>query len=444
MRKFALRGLIVLLIVLVGCFFFSGTVKTLTTAKVMFISPKQGKLKEQISLTGYLTFSATEGIRIASGNNGVSFPINRIYVTKGSYVKAGDILMEVDIAGVDAAMSATETIYQDAQKELLALEREYPNLRISRTDQDWLNAYDGLLAAKDASYEAHLHLDVMAQKYGIELINGRIPDDAIQEELISAQAAADQADADVQTAQAAMNKAARSGITDEVYQYTMKRRNLENTLTQAYDSLVVLEILRESRGLIVAPHDGYILDVHVVEGESWSGTTSALTMSAADADCYLRAYVPQNSRTIAVGTQVVVTGMESAQIKTQVAATGFDSDGIPIVDVALRTSDIALLSTPYGLLNNGTRLSINYVASSSTQLIPVSAVRGHGDERYVFTAKMERNSFGQTVYIVEKAPVTVVDETSEYISVSSTDRIGQIIYMEDRAIAKGSTVIPYE
>lgn len=95
MRKFALRGLIVLLIVLVGCFFFSGTVKTLTTAKVMFISPKQGKLKEQISLTGYLTFSATEGIRIASGNNGVSFPINRIYVTKGSYVKAGDILTEL-------------------------------------------------------------------------------------------------------------------------------------------------------------------------------------------------------------------------------------------------------------------------------------------------------------------------------------------------------------
>ena len=74
----------------------------------------------------------------------------------------------------------------------------------------------------------------------------------------------------------------------------------------------------------------------------------------------------------------------------------------------------------------------------------MSAVRGHGDERYVFTAKMERNSFGQTVYIVEKAPVTVVDETSEYISVSSTDRIGQIIYMEDRAIAEGSTVIPYE
>lgn len=285
---------------------------------------------------------------------------------------------------------------------------------------------------------------ITVQVGSLELINGRIPDDANQEELISAQAAADQADADVQTAQAAMNKAARSGITDEVYQYTMKRRNLENTMTQAYDSLVVLGTLRESRGLIVAPHDGYILDVHVVEGESWSGATSALTMSAADADCYLRAYVPQNSRTITVGTQVVVTGMESAQIKTQVAATGFDSDGIPIVDVALRTSDIAVLGTPYGLLNNGTRLSINYVASSSTQLIPVSAVRGHGDERYVFTAKMERNSFGQTVYIVEKAPVTVVDETSEYISVSSTDRIGQIIYMEDRAIAEGSTVIPYE
>lgn len=444
MRKFALRGLIVLLIMLVGCFFFSGTVKTLTTAKVMFITPQQGKLKEQISLTGYLTFSETEGIRIASGNNGVSFPVNRIYVTKGSYVKTGDVLMEVDVTGVDTAMTDMEAIYQDAQKELLALEHEYPNLRIPRTDQDWLNAYDGLLAAKDASYEAHLHLDVIARKYGVGLIDGRIPDDVIHEELIKAQAAADQTDAGVQTAQAAMNKAARVGITDEVYQYTMKRRNLESTLTQTYDSLVVLASLRDSRGLLVAPHDGYMLDVHVVEGESWSGTTAALTMSAADADCYLRAYIPQNSRTIAVGTQVVVTGLESVQIETQVAATGYDSDGIPIVDVDLNPSDITVLGTPYGLLNNGIRLSINYVASSSTQLIPVSAVRGHGEERYVYTAKMERNSFGQVIHIVEKVPVTVVDETSEYVSASSKDRVGQIIYMEDRAIGEGSVVLPYE
>lgn len=46
--------------------------------------------------------------------------------------------------------------------------------------------------------------------------------------------------------------------------------------------------------------------------------------------------------------------------------------------------------------------------------------------------------------MLEKVSITVVDETSEYVSVSSKDRIGQIIYMEDRAIAEGSEVIPYE
>lgn len=444
MRKAAIKGLMGISVVLLMCFFFSGTIKTLTTAKAVFITPQQGKLKDQISLTGYLNFSETDGIRIGTDNVDISFPVNRIGVTKGSYVKAGEVLMEVDITGVDTSMSDIETIYQDTQEELLALEREYPNLRISRTDQDWLNAYDGLLAAKDASFEAHLHLDVMARKYGVTLIDGRIPDDAIQEEMIAAQATADQADTGVQTAQTNMNKAARSGIRDEVYEYTMKHRNLVNTMTQAYESLVVLGTLRESRGLIVAPHDGYILDVHVGEGESWSGTTAAFTMSAAGSDCYLRAYLPQNSRTIALGTQVFVTGMESMQVKTQVAATGYDSDGIPIVDVALNPSDIAVLGAPYGLLNNGVQLSINYVASSSMLLIPVSAVRGHGDERYVYTAKKERNSFGQEVYIVDKVSITVVDETNEYVSVSSKDRIGQIIYMEDRAIAEGSEVIPYE
>lgn len=167
MRKAAIKGLMGISVLMLMCFFFSGTINTRTTAKAVFITPQQGKLKEQISLTGYLIFSETDGICIGTDNVGISFPVNRVCVAKGSYVKAGDVLMEVDITGVDTSMSDIETIYRDTQEELLALEREYPNLRISRTDQDWLNAYNGLLAAKAASYEAHLHLDVMARKNGV-------------------------------------------------------------------------------------------------------------------------------------------------------------------------------------------------------------------------------------------------------------------------------------
>ena len=44
MKKFALRGLLILAIVVALCMFFSGTVRTLTTPKVRFAQAKNGKL----------------------------------------------------------------------------------------------------------------------------------------------------------------------------------------------------------------------------------------------------------------------------------------------------------------------------------------------------------------------------------------------------------------
>lgn len=444
MKKAALKGLIVLLVVLVLCFFFSGTVKTLTTAKAMFISPQQGKLKEQISLTGYLMFSETEDIQMTGVPEGITFPVKRIHVTRGSQVHAGDILFEVDISSINTAIAQNQTSYQNAQKELLSLERQYPNLRISRTDQEWLNAYDVLLSAKNASYEAHLALDVLAQKNDVTLEDGKLPADAINEELLAAQSDADQADAQVQQAQSAMDKADRLGISDNAYQYTMQRRALEATMTQAYRSLVVLRSLQDYSGLIAADHDGYILDIQITEGEHWNGSGAAMVMSAENAECYLRACLPQNARSIAVDTQVTVTGLESTQLKTRVLAVGYEANGDPVIDVALKTGDISTLGTAYGLLNNGIRMTINYVAPSSSILIPVSAVRGHGTERYVYSIAENRNSFGKTIYVIEKKEVTVLDESSEYVSVSSSSNVGRIVYMEDRSITERSEVIPYD
>lgn len=444
MKKFALRGFAILLITLIGCFFFSGTIKMLTTAKVMLIFPNHGKLKEQISLIGYLTFSETEGIRMASGNEGSAFPIKRIHVTKGSYVKAGDVLFEIDTSGLNTTITEYETTYQNAQKELLALERQYANLRITRTDQDWLNAYDALLAAKDASYEAHIHLDVVVQGLGVELGDEEFPEGTDGEKLTAAQEAADLADTNVVKAQTAMNKAARFEISEDAYQYTMRRRELETKMNQAYDSLVAQRSLQACQGVITADHDGYILDVKISEEEVWDGSSAAVIMSAQNATCFLRARLPENTRSLTVDTQVMLAGLDSVQLKTRISAVGYNANGEPIIDASLKASDIATLGTAYGLLNNGIRMTINYVAPSSSLLIPVSAVRGNGADRYVFAVTENRNSFGQAIYVIEKKEVTILDETSEYVSVSSASDVGCIAYMEDRSISEGSEVIPYE
>lgn len=444
MKKTAFKGLIVLFVVLLLCFFFSGTVKTLTTAKAMFISPQQGKVKEQISLTGYLMFSETENVQMTGVPEGITFPVKRFNVTKGSHVYAGDILFEVDISSINIAIAQNQTTYQNAQKELLALERQYANLRLSRTDQDWLNAYDGLLLAQTDSYEAHQTLDVLAQKGGVVLVDGRLPADVTDEAMLAAQSKADQADTTLERAKSTMDKAARAGIAEAAYQYTMQRRDLEAEINQAYQTLVALRSLQKDGGLVTADHDGYVLDILIAEGETWNGSTPVLTMSAENAECFLRADLPENTRSITVDTQVTLTGLDSAQLKTRVSSVGYDANGEPIIDASIKVSDITTLGTAYGLLNNGIRMTINYVAPSSSILIPVSAVRGHGTERYVYSIAENRNSFGQTIYVIEKKEVTVLDETSEYVSVSSASNVGRIAYMEDRSISEGSEVIPYD
>ena len=194
MKRKALKGLLIVLLVLILCYFFSGTIKTLTTAKVQLAAVQRGKLRDQITLTGYLAFSHTEGIAIDNPPSGIS-----LTVTIGSFVAAGDLLFETKISGIADSIREQEKIYQEAEKSLLALERQYANLRITRTDQAWIDAYDALFTAKQNSHDAHVALEVAAKKQGIALWDGRIPDGTEDAALLSAQSAADKAGRDGQS-----------------------------------------------------------------------------------------------------------------------------------------------------------------------------------------------------------------------------------------------------
>lgn len=63
----AIKGLVALAAVVALCMFFSGTIKTISTAKVRLVTAKQGKLEEEIKLSGNLTFTQTEEVKLALG-----------------------------------------------------------------------------------------------------------------------------------------------------------------------------------------------------------------------------------------------------------------------------------------------------------------------------------------------------------------------------------------
>ena len=148
MKKFAIKGLVALAAVVALSMFFSGTIKTISTAKVKLVTAKQGKLEEEIKLSGQLTFPEKEDVKLELSSD-QSVTIKRVRVAKGRRISAGDVLFEAEVSGYDKEMESLRGDYDDAQKKLLELERKNGDLRLKRTVEIWIEAYDALGKSKD-------------------------------------------------------------------------------------------------------------------------------------------------------------------------------------------------------------------------------------------------------------------------------------------------------
>ena len=104
LRKFAMRGLIALAVVVALCMFFSGTIKTITTAKVRLTQATSGRLEEEVDLNGKLTFPQVERVGYAL-EDGQTLTITRVNVRAGYEVKAGDVVVEARVAGYEEALA---------------------------------------------------------------------------------------------------------------------------------------------------------------------------------------------------------------------------------------------------------------------------------------------------------------------------------------------------
>lgn len=427
MKAKALKGFAALMVLLVVCFFFSGTVRTLTTAKVMLTYPQQGRLKETLNLTGTLRFSATEDVTV-SLPEGVALTITQVNVAPGMAVSAGDVLFETVFTGVDALIAAEEAAYANAQEELLTLERQNSQLRMQRTDESWLAAYDALVDAYNAQHDAEVALQVAAK---------------LQIGTADAQSAYDEAAQAVASAEKTMEKLNRTGIAEDVYAYTMGKRDIQARMDEATANIVSLRTLEQSTRQITAPHDGYVVAVNLSAWQSWDGQ-AALTLSADGAEMLLRADTSDLNRSISEGANVTVSGRFGTSVKTTVTKTGYDSHGEPYAEVGLSAREAITLDTIAHLMSQGASTQITYTAAQTSYLLPAAALRGSEGNYSVYTVTKSQNAFGQTVLTVAEQKVTLLDEGGSMVSIDGMYDNVQVAYMEDRAISPGSEVMAYE
>lgn len=440
LKKFAVRGLIILAVVVALCMFLSGTIRTITTPKVRLTAAKNGKLEEQYPVTARLAYTGTVKI-MPTVPSGQSVTVTKVNVREGYTVKEGDVLFTAQVADYETNMTQYQEAYNKASADLLDLEKKSSGIRIRKTDQAYADAYYGLRDAQEENLTAKIDLNTLLNAQKLTLPDEGYPDGA-DEALTAAIDRFRASETALSEAQTAFQKASRYSVSDDVWNYIEQTRTLQETMTENQDKMEELSQLNYTIAQVTAPHDGYVVSVNVKAGDAYDSTSAAIELSAEDQSPVLRADVSSVKRTITKGAAATVD-VGDQQIDGKVASVEVGEDGAKYAVINLTKEMIKAAGSVYSLTGKDVSVTLTYRAKESTTLLPLSAVHGSDQDRYVYVVNRQSSTFGADKMTVQKMSVTVLAEVKGVVSIQEDLSYSTIAYMEDRALNDGDTVMEY-
>lgn len=433
MRKIAVWGMAWLAVMICISMFFAGTIKTMTTAKVQLVAAKEGRIEERIRLEGKLIFPETSEVTVSGLGDDIALSTKVVYVGEGRWVEAGEPLFSADVVGYPKLQDGYQEEYNAAQSDSFEIDRKLGSMRMTRMEEMWLEAHDALVAADQEVLKAQTDLQVYDNLHA----NG-------EERQVLENAVTD-AWSKKRAAQDAFDKINRMGINQELMQLVLDSREAQQRRLEAGAKITALRTLKEQAACICAPHAGYVVSIPIKVGATYNGQGPAMVMSAESLDQaggVLRADLSKTDKRIEIGTKITITA-GGAEIGAEVTDRGIDANGSWYADVAVTREQITELGGAAHLMSENTSMICTYRAKTSTTLLPVSAVRGTGDNRYVLLVSEKRNSLGEAVMVAVKQEVHVITETEDTVSIEENLGRQRVAYMEDRPIDDGTEVMAY-
>ena len=441
LKKFAIRGLIILAIVVALCMFFSGTVRTITTPKVRLSGVKRGKLEERVTCACKVAFPDAEQIRYAL-EDGMSLVVTKVNTRVGYTVDEGDTVLEARGANYDQLHRQYQDAFESASRELMTLETKNRGIHVNRRDQAYADAYFALSDARATTVAMGLELDVQLSKEGMELPEEGYPkhaDKALKQmidEYREAVAARDEAEAK-------MAEVGRYSVDDTVWNYIVTKHDQEGKRDEAEENLRKLAELNDGAAAITAPHDGSIASLEVRAGDSYDGSGFLYSITPDGELPVLRADVSEVKQTVTEGVEAEYIPLGRDAVGTEVIATGTDDNGRDYADIELTKKLMKARGSVYAMTQEDTDIDLVFRASGATCLVPSSAVRGSGESRYVLTTSKNQSAFGGSTLKLSKQDVTVLGEYGGVTSVEEDLSNVTVAYGEDRPIAEGDIVMEY-
>ena len=441
LKKFAVRGIVVLAVFVALCMFFSGTIRTLTTPKVQLTNAKRGKLEERIQLSCKLVFPEVEKIEVDLPEE-TTLTILAVNTREGYTVQEGDVVVRAKVTNYEQLRKQYQDAYDQASEQLLTLENKNRGIRITRRDQAYADAYFGLREARRNEVATALEMDALLSREGLPRVDSGYPQGA-STELCRAIEAWRTAAAAKAAAQQAMDEASRYTVEDSVWTYITEKHDAEQKISESEASLAELIELNDRVQNFVAPHDGYIGEVAAKEGESFDGSQPLYTLTPEDKLPALRADISDVERNVTEGMTATLNPDSYDAIDTQVVATGTDAEGRKYADIQLNDAIVRARGSVLAMMAEETPLSLIYRAREASTLLPTGAVRGSGDERYVFIVEQNTAAFGGDTLKLHRMDVKVISEYGGTTAVQEDLSYYTIAYGEDRAIDDGDVVMQY-
>ncbi len=438
LKKIALRGLIGVVVLVALCMFFSGTIENITTPKVKIAQASRGKLSEKVELEGTLAFPETAEQRMELPS-GQTLTITKVNVRAGYPVKAGDVVLQAEVAGYEAAAKQARDEYEAALDERMEVERKNEGVTLRRSEQSYADSYAALRAAARVSAREKTQMEVLLRSEKLSYSEEGYPQgasDELKTQIDKYRVAMEKQNA----AQEEFDRAARYGVSDEAWTLITERQSAQEKLEDCENKLVELEELKRSAQSITAPYDGTIAEINLKVGDAYDGSMPLYIMTAQGSNPALRAKLGGIEKNITEGMKVYVG---ANAIEAQVTGVGFDEAGEKYADVALTNEIIQSVGSLYSMSVNPVKLVMQFTAAESSCLLPAAAVRGSEDERYVYVINEQTSTFGKRKLTLSKMPVHVIAEADGVASIEEDLSYYKIAYMEDRALSENSSVMEY-
>lgn len=437
-RTIAIKGMLILLCVIFVCIFFSGTIKTIVTPKVQFITVKNGRLTHHYQYTGSIVYPGAEDFYHSVSQSVI---ITDVHVHPGDTVNAGDVLFSMQYLNATETENQLVNAYHHALLQRMDFEQEYTGYQPDPRALEYRNAHSVLQRATIKEGEASLLVSRILPE-GVVVPEQGYP----QGVTASTQQAIDawrEAAAEKATAKAAFDALASSYTLSETdQQYYIRDQETSEAINATGSALNAFFLEQEKLKAVCAPRECTIATVHVRTGSTYDGGTSLCMLMDTDSVPVIEIVTENMERVMSHGMVVdIITPW--GDFHSEVIESGLTATGSPYAYIAIpdTLADKGISAALPG--ETGVTINVAMQSENTYSLVPVSAIHGSGSNRYVYVVEESKTALGGSELHVSRLNITVVDEADGFVAVEEKLTRVQLAYLEDRPLSDGCAVMGY-